>query len=229
MTSMSNGTNVTPTAAVIYCRVSTVGQGASGLGMAAQEARCLAFCVAEGLTVLDVYREVESGTDDGRPLLAEAMAMARTRRAALVVAKVDRLGRRLAKVVQILDGRSPVYVAELGRTASRLVVELQAVIAADEARRISDRTKAALAQAKVRGVQLGNPRWAESIDGARAARMGKADRFAAGMAPTIEEIKAAGVTTLAGIARCLEARGIRTSRGGQEWTAKQVSRVIARL
>jgi len=229
MSNMSNGTNVMPAAAVIYCRVSTASQGATGLGMAAQEARCLAFCEAEGLTVLDVYREVQSGTDDGRPLLAEAMTLARSRRAALVVAKVDRLGRRLAKVVQILDGRSPVYVAELGRTASRLVVELQAVIAADEARRISDRTKAALAQAKVRGVQLGNPRWADSIEGARAARMSKADNFAAALAPTIDEIKAAGVSTLSGIAGCLTARGVRTSRGGQEWTAKQVSRVLKRL
>ena len=69
----------------------------------------------------------------------------------------------------------------------------------------------------------------ESIDGARAARMSKADRFAAALAPTIDEIKAAGVSTLSGIAGCLTARGVRTSRGGQEWTAKQVSRVLARL
>jgi DNA invertase Pin-like site-specific DNA recombinase len=206
-----------------------VGQGAKGLGMAAQEARCLSFCEAEGLTVLHVYREVESGTQDDRPMLAEALTVARSRRAALMVAKVDRLGRRLSTVVRILDGRSPVYVAELGRAASCLVVELQAVIAADEARRISDRTKAALAQAKQRGVKLGNPRWQESIDGARAARMGKADRFAASLAPAIEEIKAAGVSTLSGIAGCLEARGVRTSRGGPEWTAKQVSRVLDRL
>jgi DNA invertase Pin-like site-specific DNA recombinase len=218
-----------PTAAVIYCRVSTASQGASGLGMDAQEARCSIFCVTEGLTVLDTYREVESGTHDDRPMLAEALTLARSRRAALVVAKVDRLGRRLGTVVRILDGRAPVYVAELGRAASRLVVEIQAVVAADEARRISERTKAALEQAKARGVQLGNPRWSESISGARAARMTKADRFAASVMPAVEQIRSAGVTTLAGIAGCLTARGIRTSRGGQEWNAKQVSRVLARV
>ncbi len=217
-----------PTAAVIYCRVSTAGQGATGLGMDAQMARCLAFCDSEGLDVLDTFREVESGTQDDRPMLAEALTLARSRRAALVVAKVDRLGRRLSTVVRVLDGRAPVYVAELGRAASRLVVEIQAVIASDEARRISDRTRAALAQAKERGTQLGNPRWAESIDGARAARMSKADRFAASVMPAIDEIKAAGVATLDGIANCLTARGVRTSRGGQEWNAKQVSRVLAR-
>jgi DNA invertase Pin-like site-specific DNA recombinase len=218
-----------PTAAVIYCRVSTASQGASGLGMDAQAARCLAFCDTEGLEVLHTFREVESGTQDDRPMLADALTLARSRRAALIVAKVDRLGRRLSTVVRVLDGRSPVYVAELGRAASRLVVELQAVIASDEARKISDRTKAALAQAKARGTQLGNPRWSESIDGARAARVSKADRFAASIMPAVGEIKAAGVTTLDGIAKCLTARGIRTSRGGQEWNAKQVSRVLARL
>ena len=217
-----------PTAAVVYCRVSTEVQGVSGLGMDAQEARCRIFCEAEGLTILDTFREVESGTHDGRPMLAEALRLARSRRAALVVAKVDRLGRKLATVVRVLDGRAPVYVAELGRAASRLVVEIQAVVAADEARRISERTRAALAQAQQRGVQLGNPRWAESIEGARAARVSKADQFAASIQPAIDEIRAAGVTTLSGIAQCLTARGIRTSRGGSEWNAKQVSRVLAR-
>lgn len=217
-----------PTTAVIYCRVSTESQGAQGLGMDAQVARCLAFCEAEGLVVLDTVREVESGTHDDRPMLAEALTLARARRAALVVAKVDRLGRRLGTVVRVLDGRAPVYVAELGRAASRLVVEIQAVVAADEARRISDRTRAALAQAKARGTQLGNPRWSESIEGARAARVSRADEFATAVLPAIDSIRAAGVTTLAGIAECLTARGIRTARGGQEWNAKQVSRVLAR-
>ena len=131
------------TAAVIYCRVSTAGQGASGLGMAVQEAMCAAFCEQEMLQVLDTFREVESGKRDDRPMLADALTLARRQRAALVVAKVDRLGRRLATVARVLDGRSPVYVAELGRSASQLVVELMAVVAADEGRRISERTRAA--------------------------------------------------------------------------------------
>jgi hypothetical protein len=56
----------------------------------------------------------------------------------------------------------------------------------------------------------------------------KADRFAANILPVIEQIKAAGATSLRAIARALNARGIATARGGV-WTPVQVTAVLRRV
>lgn len=57
--------------------------------------------------------------------------------------------------------------------------------------------------------------------------MTHADQFASNVLPIVVQIKAAGARTLSGIAGALNARGLRTARGG-EWRAVQVKRVIER-
>jgi DNA invertase Pin-like site-specific DNA recombinase len=86
---------------------------------------------------------------------------------------------------------------------------------------ISKRTKEALAAAKDRGVQLGNPRLADARAGANAARQEAADAFAAEVLPIIRQIQASGINSLRGVAKALSERGVRTARGGA-WTAVQV-------
>jgi hypothetical protein len=60
------------------------------------------------------------------------------------------------------------------------------------------------------------------------ARQVRADQKAAELAPTIAELQAAGVTSLRGIARALNERGIHPPRG-HGWQATQVRRLLARL
>jgi hypothetical protein len=117
--------------------------------------------------------------------------------------------------------------------ANRLTVGIMAMIADEERRLISARTKAALAAAKKRGKQLGGYRGvkiANAVRGAaRAAVKARTDARQADLAPVINELKAAGITSLGSLARALTERGIPTARGGSEWSAVQVSRVLSRL
>lgn len=118
---------------------------------------------------------------------------------------------------------------------NRLTIGLLAVINEDERERISERTKAALAAAKARGQRLGHPNGAAAIR--RAAKgnaasvqaiKGNADTFAEGLRETVGQIRAEGVTSLAGIAAELNAAHMRTARGGR-WHASSVRNLLVRL
>ena len=113
-----------------------------------------------------------------------------------------------------------------------MTVGIMAMVAEDEAQRISERTKAALRAAKRRGVKLGGNRGvtpttrmrklaAEALQRRTAARV-------ADLAPIIKELQAAGKTSLRAIAAGLNDAGIPTARGS-EWSAVQVRRVLERL
>ena len=90
---------------------------------------------------------------------------------------------------------------------------------------ISARTKAALAQARKRGVKLGGNRGVKPTAKMRAAStaaLQKRAERAADIAPTIAELQADGATTLKAIADGLNKKGIPTARGSGEWSAVQV-------
>ena len=91
---------------------------------------------------------------------------------------------------------------------------------------ISERTKAALAAAKRRGVKLGNPRLKATAKLGTAAMKEKARKFAANVLPVIREIQAAGIKTNAGIAEKLNERRVPTARGGR-WAHPQVAAILA--
>lgn len=92
------------------------------------------------------------------------------------------------------------------------------LVAEDEAERTSQRTRAALAAPKARG---------EAVNTSISKRASAADRHAASVLPNIKEIRAAGITSLEGIAQELQARGVRTARGGR-WHAQTVRNVMLR-
>jgi DNA invertase Pin-like site-specific DNA recombinase len=178
------------------------------------------------------FTEVESGKRSDRPQLAAALAACRLRGAKLVIAKLDRLARNVHFVSGLMESGVDFVAADFPQ-ANRLTVHILAAVAEPEAKLISERTKAALAAAKARGVKLGGKRSTKLDDDARAMGRaviaGRARQQATDIAPTITELRAAGVTSLRAIASALNERGIPTASGAGEWQAVQVARVLARL
>lgn len=210
---------------VTYLRVSTSRQGESGLGLDAQRATVQAFAAQHGGAIVAQHVEVESGKRSDRPELAKALAAAKKGRATLLIAKLDRLARNVAFIANLMDAGVD-FVACDQPFASRLTLHILAAVAEDEARRTSERTKAALAAAKARGVKLGSPRAAETAVIARSARSAYAAKANATTRAVIGQIQKSGISTLAGIAKTLEARGVRTPAGHATWQPTQVARLL---
>jgi DNA invertase Pin-like site-specific DNA recombinase len=216
--------------AVAYYRVSTDKQGRSGLGLEAQQAAVRAFLDGKGWPPLAELTEVESGRRSDRPELAKAMAACRLYGATLVIAKLDRLSRNAAFLLTLRDAGIEFVACDMP-DANRLTVGIMAMVAEDEAERISARTKAALAAAKARGTALGGfrgyvPSAADRAAGA-ATLSARAKATAAALLPTVRELQAAGVVSLSGIARELTRRGIPTPRGNASWHSTQVRNLLA--
>jgi hypothetical protein len=141
-----------PTLWVCYYRVSTQRQGISGLGLDAQRAAVGQFLRERGGTILAEVTETESGKKaSNRPELQRALELCRKHRATLCIAKLDRLARNLAFIAGLLESNVE-FVAADNPTKDRFMLHLQAAFAEEEGRRISLRTKEALAAAKRRGI-----------------------------------------------------------------------------
>jgi DNA invertase Pin-like site-specific DNA recombinase len=213
---------------VAYFRVSTDRQGRSGLGLDAQREAVARHVAATGGRITAEFVEVESGKRDARPQLAAALAACRAHRATLLIAKLDRLARKVHFVAGLMESGVPFVACDMPN-ATPFMLHVYAAVAEEEGRAISARTKAALAAAKARGVKLGNPRLvAGSPDQARAAaaaKSAKAAARAADLRPVVAEVRASGVTTLAGIARALAARGVPTPSGRGAWSPATVLRL----
>lgn len=217
---------------VSYLRVSTERQGRSGLGLDAQRATVLAFLSTRSGDLVSEHVEIESGKRSDRPVLAQAMVRARAFGATLVIARLDRLSRD-AHFLLGLEKAGVDFVACDNPAASRLTVTILAAVAEEERRAISERTRAALAAAKARGVRLGNPNGAAHLHGrgnkaAVQAIQDEAQAFADRLRPILVDLQSEGVASASAIARELDARGIPTARGGA-WSARAVINLQARL
>jgi len=217
---------------VSYLRVSTAKQGASGLGMEAQRHAVTDFLNGGRWKLLAEVVEVESGKNDDRPKLAEAMALCRLHGATLLIAKLDRLSRD-AHFLLGLQKAGVRFVAADMPEANEMVVGIMAVVAQAERKMISARTKAALQAAKARGMVLGGFRGhiptAAEVAAANAAVRAKADARSADLAPVIAGLQAEGITSASAIAKALTERGIPTARGAVVWSAVQVQRAMSRV
>lgn len=210
------------TAFIAYLRVSTEKQGDSGLGLAAQQEAVARYNVAA------MFVEVESGRKNDRPQLAAALQRCRETGAVLLIAKLDRLARNVAFIARLMESDVRFIACDMP-TADPFRLHIEAAVAEEEARKISARTKAALAAAKAKGVKLGGFRGrhfnADDITASVKVRQDSAASFAARVLPAIEALRSEGARSLRDIARGLTARGIVTQRGGA-WSATQVSRVL---
>ena len=220
-----------PTKIVSYARVSTGRQGRSGLGLEAQRKAIRSFAEAAHLEIIAELLEVETGKGavafERRPVLAEALAK---RKKAAVCVALDRLSRDVAFISGLMSRSRevPFLVANLGPDVDPFMLHIYAAVAEQERRMISERTKVALAQKKAQGALLGNrTNLPEASAKGRAANRAAAAAFAANVLPIVREIQAAGARTLRAVAASLNARGIRTARGGA-WHASTVANLLGR-
>ncbi len=220
---------------VAYYRVSTAKQGASGLGLEGQETAVASYARAAGGHILRAYTEIETGKRSDRPELARALADCKRSRAVLVTAKLDRLARNVHFLSGLMEAGVEFVCCDMP-SANRLTLHIMAAVAEDEAKRISERTKAALAAYKARGGLLGAARpGAYRLKGGANARAAQragvvaktlaADAYA-DLALLLAELRAGGLS-LRAIAGQLNADG-HTTRRGKAWNQVQVRRVMGR-
>jgi DNA invertase Pin-like site-specific DNA recombinase len=211
---------------VLYRRVSTDEQGRSGLGLEAQKRDLeLYLATREGAVVVADLVEVASGGKSERPVLAEALELCRKQKATLLVAKLDRLSRNVAFVAALLEDKSvSVVVASLPQ-ASRFELHLYAALAEQERTFISQRTKAALAAAKERGVKLGGAR--HHLPDLNRTKQERVRKEAEDLAPLLLPLRQAGKSHKA-VAEQLNRAGVKTRTGGAFYAVK-VGRLLAAL
>lgn len=219
---------------VSYLRVSTQKQGHSGLGLEAQQAAVARYAHDHHGTLVQEFKEVESARKGmkGRPELEKALVFCRKHRCTLVIGKLDRLARDVRFFLEVIDTcKVSIAFADLpdvnpSTAEGRMVLVSMANFAEFEARRISERTKAALAAAKARGRVLGS----KGIDNLRPnieERQEAADAFAARLRHTMDSMQGRGLSQR-GMAAELNLLGIRTPRGGQ-WSLYQVQLLLRRI
>lgn len=217
----------TPSKFVVYFRVSTARQGASGLGLDAQRASVAQYLAAVSGEVVAEFEEVESGrkSDQARPELAKALAECKKTGARLLVAKLDRLARNVHFVSGLMQSKVKFVACDLPE-ANDLTIHVMAAFAEHEAKRIGERTRDALAAARERGVELGKSGSA-NLKRNIEERKDAADAFAERMRREVRGMQAEGMT-VAAMVKELNEKGI-TASGGGRWQSAQLGRVIARL
>lgn len=220
-----------------YARVSTKGQGESGLGLEGQQAAIEAYAKQNGSTVVRLYVEVESGKKVDRPQLNLALAHSKRSKASLVVAKLDRLARNVRFLASVIESGVD-FVACDYPTANKLTIHFMSAVAEHEAEAISVRTKAALAAYKARGGKLGaslpqcrqNLTHSARLKGAKAAGLAvaaKANDAYVDLVPLMQQMRTKKMTQQA-IADELNLQG-HTTRRGKPWNQVQVKRVLDRF
>lgn len=140
--------------AVIYYRVSTPGQGKSGLGLRAQKKFAYLFIEVHGYTILAEFKEVYSGKSSKRRTIQEAIEYCKKHNAVLLIADMERLSRDMGFVTALMDSAVE-FVCMDNPYADRFTKHVLAAFADREWHRASERTKRALAEAKAKGVKLG--------------------------------------------------------------------------
>jgi DNA invertase Pin-like site-specific DNA recombinase len=215
---------------VAYYRVSTQKQGQSGLGLEAQKTAVHQFLNGGRWKLLHELVEVESGKNADRPKLAEALRLCRLHRAKLLVAKLDRLSRSVSFISTMMESGIKFQAVDMP-DVNEMVLHILASVAQGEAKAISDRTKAALAAAKARGVALGGLKWnlpsVSHLGVKESVRVRKenASKYRADILPIIRQKQAEGIITLKALADALNADGTPAPRGGQ-WQPTQVMRLL---
>lgn len=214
---------------VTYYRVSTARQGLSGLGLDAQRQTVAQYLTGGTRTVLAEFVEVETGKGanalEKRPELREALALCRRSGATLLIAKLDRLARNVHFVSGLMESKVQFVACDLPE-ANQLTIHIMAAFAEHEARRISERTRDALAAAKARGVVLGATGPA-NLKRHTEQRQDAAGTFRARLKPVLDGFMSQGLSRRAMVVQ-LNNLGIKAPEGGA-WSLGQVQRMVSPL
>jgi DNA invertase Pin-like site-specific DNA recombinase len=215
---------------IAYYRVSTQRQGASGLGLDAQKEAVSRFIKGGGnAKLIAEFTEIETGKGSNalkkRPNLGRALDECKKLDAVLLIAKLDRLARNVHFVSGLMESRVRFVACDLPE-ANELTLHIMAAFAEHETKRISERTKDALAQAKARGTKLGTAGWKNLRPHVKERRK-KAYAFAARLKGQVEGFRLRGLSQRAMVDE-LNNIGITAPRGGP-WRLIQLQRTLARL
>jgi len=210
---------------VAYYRVSSQSQGRSGLGLQAQKAAVTLFI--GGQKPIGEFEEVESGRRRTRPELTKALALAVSKNATLITAKLDRLSRNARFLLEILESGVEIVFCDFPDMPkgpmNKFFLTMMAAVAELESGMISDRTRAALRAAKSNGVQLGTAGKALA-----AKNHQQALERALVIKPKIISLQRKGIRSAKGISAIFNANGVKTLNGGP-WHPTTVQRILNRL
>jgi DNA invertase Pin-like site-specific DNA recombinase len=214
---------------IAYYRVSTQRQGASGLGLDAQKETVATYVKNVPGSLVAEFCEVETGRGVNalakRPQLREALDRCKREGAVLVIAKLDRLARNVHFISGLMESRVRFVACDMPE-ANELTLHVLAAFAEHEAKRISQRTKEALAQAQARGVKLGKTGFANFAP-ALEVRRTEAAAFLEELRGLFDGMRLRGLSRRQMVAE-LNRLGIRARRGGP-WSLCQVQRVSVAL
>lgn len=225
---------------VAYIRVSTKGQGDSGLGLEAQREYIQRAAQQNDWEVIGEFVDVVSGklAIEDRPEGAKALALCSEQDAQLVVAKLDRLSRSVHHIARLME-QTEFKVATMPQ-AKTFELHLFAALAQQEREFISGRTREALAalqsradagdavavqKVKNRSEALAKGRAVADITAANAIRMDKIASYQAALEPHLKSCLHDKIKTLQSVADCLNAKGLRTARDS-EFTPTAVRRLM---
>lgn len=218
---------------VAYYRCSTASQGRSGLGIEAQKKTVASYLNGGNWSLIAEFEEHESGKRNDRPKLKEAMDHCKRTGATLIIARLDRLSRSASFTTALMDSKVRFLCCDMPE-ANEFMITVMAALASAEQKRISHNTKAALAMAKARGVNLGcskgvcNVPPADRAKGAEASAKARAAAAADRNALILDRVKGlkAEGKPLRAIAEILTAEHYETPRKGGKWNATTVMRVL---
>ncbi|MCB0010749.1 MAG: recombinase family protein [Anaerolineae bacterium] len=229
--------------AIAYYRVSTQRQGQSGLGLDAQRDSVKRFADNQGYELIGEHTEIETGTSKRRrPILAKAIDQAKESGATLLIAKLDRLARNVAFTSALMDSGVDFTACDMPE-ANKMTIQIMAVMAEQEARMISERTKAGLASRRRRVAagaaepikhHFGNTQWkgreyhnpdAKRGDSSEVQREA-ARQWNRDLIDLIIEKRNQGLS-YDHVAKWLNEKGKRTRRGA-EFKAATVHRIVQR-
>lgn len=225
---------------VAYYRVSTKKQGDSGLGLEGQKAEVRRFAEQNSAKIIAEYTEVETGTkahDNNRPQLQAAIDRARLGNATLVISKLDRLSRNVAFLSALMESGVEFVCCDVP-SANKFTVHVLAAVAEEETRKISERTRAALAEAKKKGKKLGSARpghwkgrehkrgWKKGVKASAKVRAQRCRDMYGLLVPQIRELQEGGMS-YEDIAKWLNERDYETIQG-RKFSTATVWRIMKR-
>jgi len=214
---------------VAYYRVSTREQKKSGLGLEAQKKEVEAFVKSRGGIIHSEYEEIDSGGNEEREILREAVKEATVRKATLVVSRLDRLSRSVRQISYLMSKSLNLAVCAIPH-ADPFLMHIYAAVAEGERRTIALRTKQALKALRDRGVKLGNPNLHLLKDVAAKGCKDKAEKFTDKVGDMISSMRIESGFSLREIADKLNQMGVPTARkSGGQWHGSTVNNQLKRM